>query len=87
MSTSKSPIKKLRAEARRMARLLKRAERGKPARGFENARDKDPFKFAIAMDDKVLTIEMPWSKVAETSEAGLVEFIVNHMRGESPVLQ
>ena len=67
--------------------MLKDAEQGRPAQGLERARQKDPFEFAIVIDDQILRIKMPWQKVAESSESALVEFIVSHMRGEGPVLQ
>jgi hypothetical protein len=32
------------------------------------------------MDDKVLTIDMPWVTIRETSEVGIAEYILRHMR-------
>lgn len=37
------------------------------------------------MDDKVLTIEMPWTLITETSEAALSEYIVRQMQEASDV--
>lgn len=32
------------------------------------------------MDDKVITIDMPWQKIRETSEVGISEYILIQMR-------
>jgi hypothetical protein len=32
------------------------------------------------MDDKVLSIEMSWATIRATSEVGIAEFILKHMR-------
>ena len=37
-------------------------------------------KIGIVMNDKVVTIEMPWATIRITSEAGLSEYVVRQMR-------
>lgn len=90
MSTSNSPAWKLKAEADKMARMLKSAELGERLPNdlggkMAAARKRESIKFAVAMDDKIITIEMTWAKIKETSEAGISEFIINYMRGGQPV--
>ena len=45
------------------------------------ALERPSITFGVVMDDKVLKIEMPWAAIRERSEAGLSEFILQHMRG------
>ena len=33
------------------------------------------------MDDKIITIEMPWTTIRSANETGLAEYILNQMRG------
>ena len=85
MTTARSPLSQLKAQADRIAATLKAAERGEKidvrfAEKIEAARSKDSFKAGIVMDDKVITIEMPWAMIRATSEIGLAEYILNQMR-------
>lgn len=85
MTTAKSPVRVLKAQARRCAKMLKKAERGErvaddPAGKIAAARKTPSVTVGVAMDDKFLKIELPWETIRETSEAGLTEFILNHMR-------
>jgi hypothetical protein len=69
-----------------MAVMLKAALRGgkvanDPAGKIAAALKRDSIKFGIVMDDKIITVDMPWSTVRETDEAGISEWIVEHMRG------
>lgn len=85
MTTAHSPLRALRQQADRIAAMLKAAERGETfdvrfAEKIEAARGKDSIKFAVVMDDKVLSIDMPWATIRETSESGISEYIVKHMR-------
>lgn len=87
MTTARSPLSQLKAQAYKIARLLKAAERGDPiddqdAAKLRRARSKDVIKFAVIMDDKILSIEMPWDYICETSEVGIAEWILNQMRLE-----
>lgn len=66
--------------------MIKAAERGekidvKFSEKIAAARGGESFKIGIVMDDKVITIEMPWSLIQDTSEVGLSEYILKQMRG------
>lgn len=86
MSTAHSPLRKLRAEANRIAQQLKALERGEvnapdPLGKVAAARaGKEALTFAVVMDDKILKIEMPWATIASMSEAGISEWILKQMR-------
>lgn len=85
MTTAHSPLRALKAQADRIAATLKAAQRGEeiahdPAGKIAAARATGTFKFAVVMDDKIIKIEMPWSKIDETSEVGLSEYILKQMR-------
>jgi hypothetical protein len=85
MSTARSPLRVLKMQARKIAGVLKAAERGDmvandPLGKVRAAREGEGIKFAVAMDDKMLTIEMSWAAIRDTSEVGITEFILKHMR-------
>lgn len=85
MTTKHSPLSALKAQADKIAETLKAAERGEKidvrfAQKIDAARSKETFKVGIVMDDKVITIEMPWATIRSTSEVGLAEYILNQMR-------
>lgn len=85
MTTKNSPLAALTAQANNIAATLKAAERGDKidarfAEKIDAARAKESFKVGIVMDDKVITIEMPWATIRSASEAGLAEYIVGQMR-------
>jgi hypothetical protein len=85
MTTAHSPLRALKAQADKIAALLKAAERGEKidvrfAEKIEAARKGDSFKVGIVMDDKVITIRMPWEMIRSTSEVGLAEYILRQMR-------
>lgn len=88
MTTSHSPLRVLKAQADRIAQTLKAAERGEitpaqdPTGKIAASRGKESVKFAVAMDDKLFTIEMPWETIRSSSEAGLAEFVLKEMRGK-----
>ena len=87
MSTSKSPLSTLKAQADKIAKSLKEAERGELTDpGFvqrvSEARERGTLKFGIAMDDKLVSIEMTWPQLQATSEVALAAYILKHMRGE-----
>jgi hypothetical protein len=91
VTTKDSPIVKLRQQADKIAEALKAAERGEEivihsrrAGKVEAARARASVVFAVCMDDKIIKIEMSWATIRETSEAGLSEWIVNHMRELHP---
>ena len=86
MSTARSPLRKLKAEADKIAAQLKALERGEvnapdPLGKVAAARaGKQALTFAVVMDDKILKIEMPWATIVSLSEAGISEWILKHMR-------
>jgi hypothetical protein len=85
MTTKHSPLSALKAQADKIAATLKAAERGENidvrfAEKINAARDKESFKIAIVMDDKIITIEMPWTMIHSTTETGLAEYVLNQMR-------
>lgn len=87
MTTSQSPLRVLKAQADAIAKSLKAAERGevtdpRMAQSIAQARARGFIKFGVAMDDKFISIELPWSVAAETSETALAEMILKHMRGQ-----
>jgi hypothetical protein len=85
MTTKHSPLIELKAQANRIAATLKAAERGdridvRFAQKIAEARAKESFNVAVVMDDKVITIDMPWATIRSTPEAGLAEWILDQMR-------
>lgn len=85
MTTKHSPLRALKAQADKIAQTLKAAERGEKidvrfAEKIDAARSKDSFKVGIVMDDKVITIEIPWATIRSTSEVGMAEYILDQMR-------
>lgn len=85
MTTAKSPLRTLEAQAKKIASIMKAAERGEKidvrfAHKLAEARDKPSVKIGIFMDDKIVTIELPWTTIREENEAGLSDFIVDQMR-------
>lgn len=85
MSTARSPLRKLKAEADRIAAQMKALERGEvntpdPAGKVAAARLRETITFGVVMDDKILKIEMPWATIRELSEAGISAWILKHMR-------
>lgn len=90
MTTKHSPLRVLKAQADKIAQTLKAAERGEKidvhfAEKIEAAREKESFKAGIVMDDKIIIIEMPWTTIRGTSEAGLAEYILDQMREASEI--
>lgn len=85
MTTKHSPLRALKAQADKIAAVMKAAGRGEAvdprfADKICEALMRDSFKTGIVMDDKVITIEMPWALIRETSEAGISEYVLNQMR-------
>lgn len=92
MTTSRSPLRVLKAQADGIAAMLKAVERGEkvasdPGGKIAAARAGPDVTFAIAMDDKVLKIQMTWSTIRETSEVGIAEYLLKQMRGSRDVVQ
>lgn len=87
MTTKNSPRSALKIQADRMAKVLKGFLAGTIPDGpfvqkLKDALDKPSIKFGIVMDDKVLTIEMPWSVIRETGEREISEWIISKMAEE-----
>ena len=86
MTTSQSPLRVLKAQADKIAQIIKAVERGENSiedRGgkIAAARNRDTFKVGVVMDDKVITIDMAWATIRANSEVGLAEYILKLMRG------
>lgn len=80
MTTKNSPPRTLKAQADRIAAVLKQAEKGNRIPRQTNA---PSVVFGVVMDDKVLKVTMLWSLIAETDEAALSEYILGQM-SEAP---
>jgi len=82
MTTKHSPLRQLQKQSDDIAKHLKAAERGEVALK-DNARSQERVTFGVVMDDKVLKIEMAWTTIKATSEAGISAYILKQMREES----
>lgn len=86
MTTKNSSPAALRVQAESIARVLKAAERGDKIDGpnahkiVEARLTKPSFKTGIVMDDKVITIDMPWPLIKEYSEEALAAYILAQMQ-------
>ena len=88
MTTSASPLHLLKSQADNIARIVKAIERGEQPiedRGGKIAasRETGRTKFAVVMDDKIITVEISWAKIAASSEAEISAMILREMRGEA----
>lgn len=87
MTTSKSPLSVLKAQADHIAMTIKKAERGEPiapefAARLAEALNREVFIVGVVMDDKFLKITLPWSTIRESSEVALAAYILKYMREE-----
>jgi hypothetical protein len=85
MTTKHSPLRVLKQQSDTIASVIKAAERGEKVGGpfaakIEAARSLPSFKVGIVMDDKIITLEIAWAIVRETSQVGLAEYILNQMK-------
>jgi len=85
VTTSRSPLRVLKAQADKIAKSLKAAERGEPIAHDPTGKiaasiARGVFKTGIVMDDKIITVEMPWSMIRETGEVALSEYVLKLMR-------
>ena len=85
MTTKDSPLWKLKVQADKIANSLKRVSRGEVVVNdtggkIAAALKKESIKVAIFMDDKIIKIDIPWTTIRETDEAGISEWIVRHMQ-------
>jgi hypothetical protein len=91
VTTSKSPLSKLKAQADTIARVIKAVERREPIDiqyaafvvKIREARDsKTNLKVAVVMDDKTLIVDMPWSVIADSTETSISEYVLAYMCDE-----
>lgn len=92
MTTKNSPIHQLRKQARQIAGILAKAERGEKvealfAEKLEEARNKPGVKVGVVMDDKVVIIEMAWERIRNTTQHAMEEYIVGLMREQENTVQ
>ena len=84
MTTSQSPLRVLKSQADNIAKIIKAIERGEPVNDpggkIAASKAKGVFKPGIVMDDRVITIEISWAKIIETSEVALGAYILKLMR-------
>lgn len=85
MTTKNSPLSALKSQADRIAKVIKQVERGENPiedRGgkIASARGRESVKVGVVMDDKVLTIDLAWAKIRETSEVAMAAWILDLMR-------
>ena len=74
MSTSSSPLSKLKAEADRIVVHLKKPNM---------LPNKPRIKFGVIMDDKTIFIEMDRQTILDTDATALSEMIVREMQGRT----
>jgi len=84
VTTAKSPTHELRAQAHKIADVLKRAAGGEkiandPLGKIEASKARGFIDFAIVMDDKILKIEIPWQTINELALPLLCDFIFDQM--------
>jgi len=89
MTPKTSPLRELKAQACRIAQSLKAADRGEqiaydPGGKIVAARGREDIKFAIAMDDRLISVDMPWTTIRNYSEIGLAEYFLKLMRQRAP---
>lgn len=87
MTTSRSPLSAVKAQADHIAKTIKAAGRGEPIAPefkakLDAARAKDSFVVGILMDDKVIKMTLPWALIEAYSEVALAAYILKHMRAE-----
>ncbi|MCB1419777.1 MAG: hypothetical protein KDJ74_12585 [Notoacmeibacter sp.] len=92
MTTKHSQLKALKVQADKIAATLKAAERGEKidarfAAKIDSARSAESLKIGIVMDDKIITIDMPWTKIRDTTETGLAAWILDQMRETRRIIQ
>lgn len=85
MTSKHSPVGVLKAQADRIADMICTAERGEPvdtnfAAKIAAARDHESIKIGIVMDDKIITLHLPWSVIRSSGQAGLSAYILDQMR-------
>jgi hypothetical protein len=92
MTTARSPLRVLKAQSDAIAKTIKASERGEPiapafAAKLAEAMGRDEFVVGVVMDDKFLKITLPWVTIRNSSESGLSEYILKHMREDKSETQ
>lgn len=92
MTTKESPLRVLKSQAERIAKSLAAFERGEAidvrfAERLKAARDKEIVKIGIVMDDKIITIDMPWTVIKSSGEVAMAEYLLNMMRESRNTVQ
>lgn len=69
-----------------IAATLKAVERGEPVANDPTGKLAASLvtgvvRVGVAMDDKILQVEMTWKSIRETTETGIAQYILNLMRG------
>ena len=87
MSTSRTTLSKLKAQADSIAKSLKAIERGEtivtdPGGKLRESLKRGVVNLAVAMDYKVITVEMAWSEIKKHSEASLSAYFLKYMQGQ-----
>lgn len=86
MTTAHSPDHIIRAQAKKIVRHLKAAEKndwtGVSVKDSQlnTARQMPGIKVGVAMDDKIVRLELSWVIIRDTEDDALVEYIVKLMR-------
>lgn len=87
MTTAHSPLRVLKAQADKIAKNIKAAERGESvapefAARLAEARARPAFVVGVLMDDKIIRITLSWDAIRGSSEVALAALILKHMREE-----
>lgn len=83
MTTSHSPLRVLQAQANTIAATLKAAERGEGnADVMAKARATGKAIIGIVMDDKIVTLTIPFETIKTSSEVALAAYVLKHMKGQ-----
>lgn len=79
MTTKDTPREELKVQSDKIAKALKAM--------CDTPRAKSYIKFALVMDDKLLSIEIPWQTIDDTTEEALSEYILLQMQEKEARLQ
>lgn len=86
MTTKDSPLRVLKAQADKIAACITAFERGGPppdvrfAERLEKARGRESIRIGIAMDDKILSLDLKWDMISAMGEGALAEYVLKLMR-------
>jgi hypothetical protein len=81
MTTASTPVAALKRQADQIAAMLKKCECGEiNGPKIEAARQTPSLKFGVIMDDKLVSIDMPWTVIRENGEVALSAYVLEQMR-------